>query len=270
MTNSVKIIAVFFLVTVLASCKKETQEFTDSPVIEAYLETGKPMSVKITRQIPFSDGVTYSDDDVNNLFVNVTYNNTLHLLKPIGSGQYVDSTLIVTEGAYFNLGFAFNKKQVTAYTSIPLKPQNITQSVTTYSLTKFVAGSGPPTGGFTQPDPVKITWTNTDNSYYLVIVENIETTLDPIRDFGNNTPPGNRFKKTPTTSADIEIRAQEFQYYGTHRIIIFHVLPDYATLYNTTSSSSQNLTNPSTSITNGYGIFTGLNSDTVFVEVVQP
>ncbi|MES2134119.1 MAG: DUF4249 family protein, partial [Bacteroidota bacterium] len=212
----------------LVSCKKETQEFTDSPVIEAYLETGKPMSVKITRQIPFSEGVTYSGDDVNNLFVNVTYNNALYLLKPIGNGQYVDSSLIVTDGSFFNLGFAFNKKQVSAYTNIPVKPQNITQSVTTYSITKFVAGSGFPTGGFTQPDPIKITWNNTDNSYYLVIVENIETTLDPIRDFGTNTPPGNRFKKTPTTAAEIEIRAQEFQYYGTHRIILYHVLPDYA------------------------------------------
>jgi hypothetical protein len=61
----------------------------------------------------------------------------------------------------------------------------------------------------------------------------------------------------------------DFQYYGTHRIILYHVLPDYATLYDSNSTSSQNLSNPSTSILNGYGIFTGLNSDTLFVEVTE-
>jgi len=59
------------------------------------------------------------------------------------------------------------------------------------------------------------------------------------------------------------------EYFGTYRVIIFHVLPDYAKLYEQTNSSSQNLTNPSTSIENGYGIFTGLNSDTLYIEVVE-
>ncbi len=266
------IVIMAFLLTGLISCKKETQtqEFTDSPIIESYLETGKVLTVKVTRQIPFSSDVTYSPDDINHLTMNLTCNNTTRVLTAIGNGQYVDSSIIVTDNSTFNLSFSYNKKSVSAYTSIPVKPHNLTQSATTYTITKIVAGSGFPSGGFTQPTPLTITWSNTDNSYYLVIVENIETTLDPIRDFGTNTPPTNRFKKTPTTAAQIEIRAQEFQYYGMHRIIIYHVLPDYATLYQSNSTSSQNLSNPSTSIVNGYGIFTGLNSDTLFVNVKQP
>ena len=117
------------------------------------------------------------------------------------------------------------------------------------------------------PDPVELTWDNPDHDYYLAIVENVEATLDPIRDFGDNDPPSNIFRKSPTTAAATEIRSQEFQYFGTHRIILYHVLPDYAALYNESTTSSQNLTNPSTSITNGYGIFTGLNADTLFIEV---
>jgi len=65
------------------------------------------------------------------------------------------------------------------------------------------------------------------------------------------------------------INAMEFEYFGTHRIIIYHVLPDYADLYEQNSTSSQNLENPSTSISNGYGIFTGLNSDTLYLEVTE-
>lgn len=119
------------------------------------------------------------------------------------------------------------------------------------------------------PDPVTLTWDNDDGSYYIVVIENIEETLDPIRDFGDSTRTGNIFKKPPTTASGIQLRPQEFQYFGRHRLILYHVLPDYASLYSENSSSSQNLTNPSTSITNGYGIFTGLNSDTLSFTVFE-
>jgi hypothetical protein len=117
------------------------------------------------------------------------------------------------------------------------------------------------------PDPVTLTWDNEDDSYYIVVIENMESTLDPIRDFGDDTPPGNIFRKPPTTSSGLQLRPQEFQYFGKHRLILYHVLPDYASLYSEKTTSSQNLTNPSTSIMNGYGIFTGLNSDTLYLKV---
>ena len=119
------------------------------------------------------------------------------------------------------------------------------------------------------PDPIQLLWDNFDASAYLVVVENYETgTLVPIRVFkGGRVPSTNRFKKTPTNSSGIQIRANEFVFFGKHRLILFHVLPDYATLYNQNSVSSQNLTNPSTSIVNGYGIFTGLDSDTLYLDI---
>jgi hypothetical protein len=65
------------------------------------------------------------------------------------------------------------------------------------------------------------------------------------------------------------LRPFDCQYYSRHRIIQYHVLPDYATLYEQNSSSSLNLTSPSTSITNGYGLLTGLNSDTLYILVKE-
>jgi hypothetical protein len=81
--------------------------------------------------------------------------------------------------------------------------------------------------------------------------------------------PEGRFRKAPTTSAGLQMRPQEFQYFGTHRLILYHVLPDYASLYDDKTASSQNLTNPSTSIINGSGIFTGLNADTLYLELEE-
>jgi len=262
-------IIVLFL-CLAAGCKKEeNSEFTDTPIIESYLEPGSAMNVKVSRQIPFSSDVSYSSDNIDALNVNVLYNGTTYPLSPLGGGQYTNSSLIVTEGGEYTLSFNYNNKNVSAQTYIPSKPLNYTQSVTQIAIARMDSTSGPPSSGVTMPDPVTLSWTNTDGSYYIVLIENIETTLDPIRDFGDATPPGNRFRKTPTNSSSVEIRAQEFQYYGTHRLLLYHVLPDYASLYNQSSTSSQNLTNPSTSITNGYGIFTGMNADTLMIEVTE-
>ncbi|WP_341905742.1 DUF4249 family protein [Fluviicola taffensis] len=251
------------------SCEKsEVSEFTDTPIIEAYLEPGDYLTVKVKRQIPFAGNVQYSADDINNLILTVSYNGGTHLLTALGNGVYIDSSIIVNEGENYSVSFHFNSKFVSAYTYIPSKPQNMTQSATEIAIAKLDTTSGPPSQG-SQPDPIQINWSNTDGSYYLILVENIESVLDPIRDFGDNDPPGNLFRKSPTKLGVEEIRAMEFQYYGTHRIILYHVLPDYATLYDSNSTSSQNLSNPSTSIINGYGIFTGLNSDTLYVEVTE-
>lgn len=262
------ILIAFTVAFIFNACKKnEISEFTDSPIIESYLLPGDYANVKISRQLPFSSDVSYSSEDIDNLLVQVTLNNTIYTMQPIGDGKYIDSSLVVSENDNYNLSFQFNLKNVTAYTYVPGKPADITQSATSITIERFDTTSGPPSGGITMPDPIEITWSNPDNSYYLIVIENIEETLDPIRDFGDNAPPGNFFRKQPGNNSSEEIRSMEFQYYGTHRIIIYHVLPDYAALYDENSTSSQNLTNPSTSITNGYGIFTGLNSDTLWVEV---
>ena len=164
----------------------------------------------------------------------------------------------------------FNTKDVSAYTYIPAKPANFAQSATIISIerTDSTSTGWPPSGG-SMPDPVSLTWDNDDQSYYLLVVENIEDTLDPVRDFGDEDAPDFIFRKSPNTSTSEELRPNDFQYYGTHRVILFHVLPDYAKLYEGTGNSSQNLENPSTSIVNGYGIFTGMDSDTLFVEVIE-
>lgn len=268
--RAIQILAFTVILTALFSCEKEnTTQFTDSPIVESYLKPGEYMSVNISRQIPFISNVIYSKDDISNLSVSVIFNNQNHILTSLGNGSYIDSSFIVTEGSTYQLRFEFNNKEVYAYTSIPAKPTNFKQSVTSISIPRMGDGSSPPSGGFSMPEPVSLTWDNADKSYYIVVIENIEETLDPIRDFEDDNAPKNMFREAPTTSAGLEIRSMQFQYFGTHRLILYHVLPDYAALYNDNSNSSQSLTNPSTSIQNAYGIFTGLNADTLMLEVTE-
>jgi hypothetical protein len=65
-------------------------------------------------------------------------------------------------------------------------------------------------------------------SYYILVIENMETTLDAIHDFDDSERPKNIFREEPTTDSCIEISSMQFQYYGKHRLILYHVLPDYA------------------------------------------
>jgi hypothetical protein len=264
-----RIIVIILVITsgFISCTKKDNSAFSDIPIVESYLRPGDFLNVRISRQIPFSTNVDYSSDDINALSVKIIHNNITYILTPVGEGRYTDSSLIITEGEKYDLLFNYNSKNVTAYTIIPTKPLNFVQSATSISLERMDSTSVPPTGPM--PEPVVLTWDNDDASYFIVVIENLEATLDPIRDFGDREPPGNRFKKTPTTSSGLELRPQEFQYFGLHRIILHHVLPDYASLYEDKLTSSQNLTNPSTSIVNGYGIFTGLNADTLYLEVEE-
>ena len=52
-----------------------------------------------------------------------------------------------------------------------------------------------------------------------------------------------------------------------HRIVLFHLNPDYAALYKQSSTSTQHIATPPTRVVNGLGIFTGVNTDTLYVAV---
>ena len=271
--KNIFVLTIISLLLLVASCKKDgDNNYIDSPIIKAYLETGNAFEINISRQITYDENSVYSDDDVNDLDIFLNYNGQSVILNPLGYGDYGDSTIIVSDGDEYTIEFGFNNKEVSAYTYVPSKPDSFTQSATSISIEKVDISTGPHAGGgggITMPDPIELSWNNLDDSYYLVLAENMETVLDPIRDFGDADPPGNRFKKPPTNFSSQLLRANDFQYYGTHRIILYHVLPDYATLYDDNSTSSQNITNPSTCITNGFGIFTGFNSDTLYVNVLE-
>ena len=267
------IILTFVTITAISACiKRDNSEFTDIPIVESYLRPGDYVSLTVSRQIPFSSDVTYAPDDINNLTITVTNNDTDYILTPLGDGKYIDSTLIVAAGERYDLSFTYNSMQISAYTDVPSKPLGFAESATSISVMRMDSASIPTGGGgmWQMPEPLELTWNNDNESYYIVVIENMEDTLDPVRDFSNDEEfPGFRFNKAPTTSSGLQMRPQEFQYFGSHRIILYHVLPDYASLYDDKTNSSQNLTNPSTSITNGYGIFTGLNADTLYLEVEE-
>lgn len=264
---------ILLLSLLLNACTDSDQlQFNDVPVVESYLTSNKPVSLQISRKTAFDENVALSADDINALHVKIKYDNQSRIIPAAGEGLYTDLAFIPQEGTIYQLEFSFNNKTVTSSTQIPSKPLGFEQSVTTIEVQGMTFGGGFGGARPEMPDPVKLTWTNDDAGYYMVVIENIETAPIAINDFGSDEEDGPRrvFRNEPTQSNQYEIAAMNFQYYGRHRLILFHLNAEYAALYNDNGTTSQNLTNPITNVENGLGIFTGINADTLMINVTEP
>ncbi len=249
------------------SCQKtESHEFTDQAVVEAYLAPEQKISVTISRKTPYEDGVQTSDADINNLDVRIGYNGRWFSLVSMGEGVYKDTSgmIPVYPDTTYTLAFSFNEANVTSSTMIPTKPESVTQSATSISM----AQSDPENSTFTKPpDPVEITFANDDGSYYLVTVDCIEETLVPV--YKDSIPVNDVMSSQPVTGTQINIQPMTIRYFGRNRIILYHINPEYSTFFMHQSSTSQNYQEPPSNVDNGLGIFTGVNADTLFLDVVE-
>jgi hypothetical protein len=252
-----------------SACKQQnlTPSYSDQPVIEGYLRANNVATVKIARQIAASTNVVYANNNIDSLALIIIAPDTIYNLVPVGNGTYSAPNLIIREGIQYTLQFMYNNKLVSAVTTVPYIPQNYTQSVSEISVQKIDSNTTFTPGSFQINDPIELKWSNTDNAYFMVVVENMETNPTLIRDTTNARFRTRSFRNEPAIVSAYTMRDQQFQYFGRHRLILYRLNPDYAALYNDNSNSSQNLTNPTTNITNGLGIFTGISSDTLYLQV---
>lgn len=256
----------------------------DQPVVEAYLVAGQPFTVRVTKQIPFAADTTGEGQPIDGLSITIKSGDQTIPLKSEGQGFYIsDQKVAAKVGKIYDLAFDYLGQRISASTLIPPKPVHFNQDRTEVQRTAITGAVGPGQGGFgpgslgAQDPPVHLTWDNPAGEYHFVIFDNIEdnpVSIINIQTSTNNGRPqgqrlfNRRIRNTPTQADNNDIQAQAFQYFGRHRIVLFRLNPDYAALYKQTSTSTQNISTPPTTITNGLGIFTGLNADTLYVNVV--
>ena len=125
----------------------------------------------------------------------------------------------------------------------------------------MVEGSYP---NFTN-DTYEITWDNEDGSNYYISIDLLETIIDPVSFMFTDTV--TQTLSTPSVTDVYNIHSRSLRYYGNYRVVLYKVNEEYANLYESTSTSSQSLTDPYSNIENGKGIFTAFNTDTLFFEV---
>lgn len=263
---------VFQLLLLLTACEKTALNpasgSINSPVVEAYLIADQSPVVKITYPLALGSSDTILQPIQNlNLFIDsegisypLAYSNNDSL-------YHADNALKIISGKSYRLHFEWEGVEIYAKTIVPQKPEGFKLSANSIAIQPIGdPGSG---GGFPSfPDPIEVSWENTDGAYYLIVVEKMESNPESIFENANDDPRPT-FRSEPEQTSTYELGFQSFTYYGTHRVILYRLNAEYASLYDDNGNSSQNLTSPYTNIVGGLGVFTGLNADTLTIEVTK-
>ncbi len=286
MKSYIKSIVSFWAMAVLLVSCTETHSVIDAnekPVIEAFLAPGHPVSLKLTTVIGYT-GAESADSvarpiDGQQIQIKVS-DGSIFTLSSVGEGIYESkATEIVKFGLTYTLDFTYNGLPISATTIIPARPTGFKISKNIVYRSKIDLSSG--TGGFGGPGgfqedrtPIEASWDNPNGEYHFVALINTEENPESIvilpTDTDTPLPPFNRrINNEPTTATVTNIMPQTFQYFGKHYAILYRLNPDYAALYRSTGTTTQNISTPPTSITNGLGIFTGVNADTLIVNVYR-
>lgn len=272
-SNGISHCIAIILLFSFTQCTKVTtiQDHEPRAVVQGYLGAGDTISnLRVVQEISFGSTDTVATP-IAGLKIKVSGNGTSIILHDADSGYYT-APMRIHEGQTYTLEFTYKGKLVTAMTTIPSRPTGYALSVHEIIRTPLGQGGGGfGGGGFTIPDPLELTWTNADQSFYLTAYQNIETSPEAIN--GGSVLFGRRFRllfNEPTQGTSAQIQAFSFQYYGRHDILLMHVQPEYAALYQSNGSNSLNLDPPQTNISNGLGIFTGFAADTMLLLVRKP
>jgi len=264
MKSIVYILSVLAMASLFYSCEKVDQQSinSDKVVVEGYLKPDQKVSISVTKEIAY-DSSDSAENPIEGLDILLTNNDTSELMVDNGAGVYQSSSIIGKALEKYSITFDYNGIQVKSETTIPDKPNSYKSSASYITISSFTPSSGAPPSF---PQPIELTWSNTENRYFLIVVENIESKPTPIFD-STRFELKIIFRNEPQQTNYYELSMRSFSYYGTHRIILFNLNPEYASLYDDNGTSSLNLTTPPSNIEGGLGIFTGINSDTVMVEV---
>lgn len=254
-----------------SSCTEDNTvtEIPQNVIVEGYLHANQPIAnLKLMSIIPYYDSLD-NQNIITDAVVNIEVDGNTHTMTSLGNGYYELPNVTVEAGKTYQLNLEYYGQTVEAETIIPNELTNVTISDTLVELTR-VTTAGPPTGNgnFNQP-PLEISWEDDGVSYYFVSIENIETDIDWINTmripdeetlFSFSSAP----EITDLFSLDIGRQLTQF---GTHRVIVYKVNPEYALMLSEQSDDSFSLSEPYTNVTNGRGIFTGVSSDTLYFEV---
>lgn len=267
---------ILFLSLGFAACETDSNliEGGIKPIVEGYLVAGKPISITVKKEIAFTADTSAVQTPIVGLNIKVSGNGQTYTLKSSGNGLYEsDKSVIIKVGTTYSLSFDYNGKTISASTIIPTKPLRFTSDLTSIARTKLDLSSG--STNIRNPDgntDINISWSNPASEYHFVVADNVEPspvaiiTLPTTSNFQDII---RRFRSQPLQGTTAILRSQQFQYFGKHNLVLLKVNADYAALYNNAGTTSQNISTPPTTITNGLGIFTGINADTLSFTVKQ-
>lgn len=255
------------ITVILTSCQK-SGIVTDSnlPVVQAYLYAGHLLTVKLYKQKSLTDTAKYGAAITGQeLYVSDGSNQVKLTESSKGTYTYSDTTFLVA-GKTYTLNFEYLSKKVSAQTIMPYKPQGF---ATQYASVTYVSSSDPNAVADTLN---AFTWTNPDSLNHVLVFNNLDDTFFPLGGGEGRTDNiSNIFERNTDRKSVFYVVSNNFPYYGSYQVILLRVNQEYIDLLksNTLGANSQNLLNVPTNVVNGLGIFTSMQSDTLYFKLIK-
>lgn len=244
-------------------------------VVEAFIFAGEPVDrIRLKTTFPLS-----STDDIskpiNDAVVQLTKNGTTYELISSGADgfyHYPNTDLEIATGDVFQLEVNYKDRIASAQTLVPSAPTDVEINIDIAAIPRTTLD---PFSLQTLRDTlqnlfINVTWNNPNEDWYYIVVENIETTKDPI--FPQELEEALqafRFVSDPTQNNFEFIIGAGLRHYGTHKVTVYRVNEEYADLFENSTQDSRDLNEPPSNIENALGIFTAFASDSVFFEIIE-
>lgn len=252
-----------FLATIFCACEKQ-ETSTGNIIVEAYLYVNRPFdSIKITETV--SSEMPFFSNPVINAEVVIESAEKKYRLSDLpnhpGIYQYTGNDFTIEPNTCYNLTVEYKNYELLAQTVTP-------------------SGSSCPVLSNDTLVPVEtVTPKDIYNTYavlswksltdYTFIMKNyIEKDTVPIEfsSFINSTylP---YYLQQPFLGSVVVIQMQDFKYYGKYKMVVCQVNEDFVNLFE--ESDERPISLMQENINGGLGIFTGIYSDTVLINVVK-
>lgn len=243
----------------LAGCQKESTASASLPVVEAYLYAGHPIKVKLYQQKSLTDTAKYGAAITGQQLSISDGSRRIQLAESAkGIYTYSDSSFLAA-GKTYTLAFNYNSREVSAKTVMPFKPTNF---ATQHDSVHYAHTSTPSV----KIDSLnKFTWDNPDSLNHVLVFDNIDDTFFPVSGGFVRNGASNVFSVNTERKPVYYVVNNSFPYYGHYQVVLLSVNQEYIDFMksNALGSNSQNLLNIPTNVTNGLGIFTAMQSDTL-------
>jgi len=268
--NILKLAALIALVFTTFACEETitTSINKDLVVVQAFVYSDEPVKdISLTEVLPLGSLDTIAPPIINaEVFISDGINKYLLISDELRAGfyYYPNNDLIINSGDELVLEINYNNQQIVAKTTVPPKPQNLKLDSDTLLIPNVT------TGIKDLPDldyyGATLSWDNLDNSYYYVVIQNVEENPQPIDlQFGKFAT---RFVSAPSISNEYKLSFRTITHLGRHLLVLYRVNQEYVDLYESRDQDSRNLNEPLTNIENGLGVFSAFASDSVYFNAI--
>ena len=264
------------ILVITTACTKTTQDIDSSidiAVVESFLSPGHEAIVRLTTPTPYTTDTTLVVvKEISDLELYINSDSTYYLLSEIedSAGYYrnLSGELNIENGMTYGLEFSYQNQQINSLTYIPTKPENFITSVSSIEVERITEEGG--MGGMPNMTEIQLSWDDDNNDFYLIYIQYTEDEYDTINTIIeiDDAEEMSNFSSEPMQDNEYTIRSFQFMFFGEYRIVLSRITEDYAQLYEALNQSSlDGLIEPPTNITNGKGIFTAYDSDTLYINV---